>query len=75
MVKKAIYVLIKQIYKFKGLDDKFPYQFYLGIISKDFRNDEMKEITLNVNVYEFSIDYRAIDTNNVFDIHNYFIKT
>ena len=60
MVKKAIYVLIKQICKFKGLDNKSPYQFYLGIISKDFRNDEMKEITLNVNVSDFSTDYTAI---------------
>ena len=75
MAMKAIYVLIKQICKFKGLDDKPPDQFYLGIISKDFTNDEMKEITLNGNLSNFSIDYRAIDTKNKFDIHNYFMKT
>lgn len=39
-------VIIMQISKFKGLDNKLPCLFCLGSVSKDSTKDEMRAITL-----------------------------
>ena len=42
-----------EVCKNKGHDDLTPYRFLLGWVSKDLAHNEMKEISLNGNVYNF----------------------
>ena len=53
-----------EICKFKHIDNITVYQFCLGYVSSDFTNDELIDVSLNVVVYDFSIDYVAIDTED-----------
>ena len=46
----------------------------LGNISKDFAIDKMKKPGLKGVVEVFPVDYNAIDTNDIFDIHRYLVK-
>ena len=39
----------------------FPTQFCLGSTSNGFRATESREVSLNGNVFEFSVDYNSID--------------
>ena len=60
----------KEIVKFKD-DNKnvnFPTQFYLGSISNGFRNTESREVSLNENVYDFSVDKSSIDKYDILNI-------
>ena len=34
----------------------------------------MKKIGLNACVYDFSVDYDAIEVDDILDIHNYLMK-
>ena len=36
--------------------------------------NNMEKTGLNGYVYDFSVDYRAVDTSNIVDIHKYLIK-
>lgn len=54
-------MLIKQIWKFKVHDDIQWYEFYMGRVSKDFRKDEMSEISLNGTLYDFLVDHSATE--------------
>ena len=51
----------KKFFKFKAGNKivNSPNQFCLGIISNGFSNTESREISLNVNVYDFSFDYNS----------------
>ena len=63
----------KEIYKLK-VDNKnanFPTQFCLGSISNGFSNTESREVFLNGNVYDFSVDYNSIDKSDTLNIHKY----
>ena len=63
----------KEIFKFK-FDNKnfnFPTQFCLGIISNGFCNTESREVSLNGNVCNFSVDYNFIDKSDILNIHKY----
>ena len=63
----------KEIFKFKA-DNKnvnFPTQFRLGSISNEFSNTESTEVSLNRNVYDFSVNYSFIDKSDILNIHNY----
>ena len=65
----------KEIFKFKA-DNKsvnFPTQFYLGSISNWFSATESREVSLDGNVYNFSVDYNSIDKSNILNIHNYLV--
>ena len=56
----------KEIFKIKA-DNKnvnFPTQFCLRIISNEFSAIESREVSLNVNVYDFSVDYSPIDESD-----------
>ena len=58
----------KEIFKFKT-DNKnvnFPTQFCFGRISNGSR-----EVSLNGNVYDFSVDYNSIDKSDILSIHKY----
>ena len=46
-----------------------------GNISKDFTINNMKKKTgLKGSVNFFSVDFDAVDTNNILDIHRYLMK-
>ena len=69
------YLLVngKEIFKFKA-DNKnvnFLTQFCLGSIHNWFSATESREVSLNGNVYDFSVDYNSIDKSNLFNIHTY----
>ena len=66
--KSLVLILVKQIVngkeilKFKA-DNKivnFPTQFCLGSMSNGLSVSESREVSLNGNVYEFSVDYNSI---------------
>ena len=46
----------------------------LGSISKDRLIDNMKKTELNGYVYDFSVDYKAIDVDDIKNIHKYLMK-
>ena len=72
-----VFVNGKEIFKFKA-DNKnvnFPTQFCLRSISNGFNNTESREVSLNGNVYDFSVDYNSIDKPDILNIHkNLMIK-
>ena len=43
-------------------------------ISKDWLVDTMKDAGLNRYVYDFSVDYKATDVDDIKDIHKYLMK-
>ena len=66
-----LFVNEKEIFKFKT-DNKhvnFPTQFCLGNISNGFIATESREVSLNGNVYNFSVDYNSIDKSDILNIH------
>ena len=50
------------------------YSVYLGIISKDFVVENIRKTGLNGYVFDFSVDYANIDTDDTLDIHKYLTK-
>ena len=63
----------KEIFKFKANNKNvnFPTQFCLGSISNGFGATESREVSLKGNVYDFSVDYNAIDKSDILNIHKY----
>ena len=49
----------------------FPTQFCLASISNGFSATESREVSLNGNVYDFSLDYNSIDYSDILNIHKY----
>ena len=68
-----LFVNRKEIFKFKANNKNvnFPTQFCLGSISNGFSNTESREVSLNGNVYDFSVDYSSIDKSDILNIHKY----
>ena len=65
----------KEIFKFKA-DNKnvnFPTRFCLGSISGGFSSTESREVSLNGNVYDFSVDYNSVDKSHILNIQKYLI--
>ena len=62
-----------EIFKFKADNKnvKFPTQFCLGSISNRFNAHESREVSLNGNVYNFSVDHNSVDKYNMLNIHKY----
>ena len=61
----------KEIFKLKS-DNKnvnLPTRICLGSISDGVSNTESIKISLNGNLYEFSVDYNSIDKSGVLNIH------
>ena len=58
-----MFVNAKEIFKFKveNKNVNFPTQFCLGSMSNGFSALESREVSLKVNVYNFSVDYSSID--------------
>ena len=64
---------MEKIFKFKT-DTKnvnFSTQFCFGSASNGFSNTQSREISLNGNVYDFSVDYNSIDKSDVVNINKY----
>ena len=49
----------------------FPTQFCLGNISNGLSATESREVSLNGNIYDFSVDYNSIDTSDILNIRKY----
>ena len=63
----------KGIFRFKT-DDKnlnFPTQFCLGSTFNGSSATESREVSLNRNVYDFSVSYNSIDKSKILKIHKY----
>ena len=64
-----------EIIKFKAKDSEInAYLLYLGNISKDWSVDNMKRARLKGYVYDFSVDYNAIEVTDILDIQKYLIE-
>ena len=71
------YLLVngKEIINFKAKDSEtVPYPLCLGNISKDFTVSYIVKTGLNGYIYDFSVDYWAIENDKILDIHNYLMK-
>ena len=55
-------------------DVNFPTQFCRGSISNGFNATESREVSLKTNVYDFSVDYHAIDKFDRLNIHKLMVK-
>ena len=64
-----------KIIKFTAKDSEIiPYEPCLGNISKDWSIDNMKKTSLQGCVYDFSVDYDAIEVSDILDIHKYLME-
>ena len=74
-VNSYLFVNGKEIYKFTAKDSEInPYELCSGNISGDWSIDNMKKTSLQDYVYNFSVDYDAISTSDILDIHKYLMK-
>ena len=74
--KSYLFVNGKEIFKFKA-DSKnvnSPTQFCLRNISNGFSATESREVSLNKNVYDFSVDFNSIDKSDILNIHKYLLN-
>ena len=64
-----------EIHKFKAKDSEIVASpLCLGNISKDFSVDNMKKTGLSGYVYDFSVDYDAIEVDGILDIYKYLME-
>ena len=64
-----------EICKFKAEDSEIVASpLCLGNISKDWSIENMKKTGFNGYVYDFSVDYDAIDVDDIKGIHKYLMK-
>ena len=63
------------MYQFKAKDSEMKIcPFCLGSISKDVTLNNMKKTMFKGSVTVFSVDFNAINTSNILDIHKYLLK-
>ena len=64
-----------EIYKFKAKVSKIVAgSLCLGNISKDLSIDKMKRTGFTGYVYDFSVDYKATEVDDIKDIYKYLMK-
>ena len=64
-----------EIYKFKAKESEISLgPICLGNISKDWSVDNMKKTEFTGYVYDFSVDYRAVDVDYIKNIHKYLME-
>ena len=64
-----------KIYQLIAKDSEIKkYPLCLRNLSGNCSANDTKKTGLNECVYDFSFDYRAFDTSNIIDIHNYLMK-
>ena len=68
-----LFVNGKEIFKFKAddINVNFPTLFCLGSISNGLSANGSRELSLNENVYNFSVDYNSIDKSDILNIQKY----
>ena len=69
-------IIVKEICKFQ-VDNKnvnFITQFFLGSISNRLSAIMSREVSLNRNMYDFSVDCNSIDKSDILNIHKYLMK-
>ena len=68
-----LFVNEREIYKFKANNKNLSFlpQFSLGSIPNKFDYDDSEEVCFKGNVYDFSVDYDAIDKSDILRIHKY----
>ena len=68
-----LFINRKEIFKFKANNKSlnFPTQFCLGSICNGFSAAESREVFLNENMYDVSVDYDSIDKSEILSIHKY----
>ena len=49
----------------------FPTKFCLISISNVFNATESREVSLNGNMHDFSVDYNSMDKSDILNIHRY----
>ena len=70
-----LFVHNREIVTFKVADSEIvPYPLCLGNISKDFSSANAQKTGQYRYVYDFSVDYRAIASDKIHDIHTYLMK-
>ena len=70
-----LFVNDTEIYKFKAKYSKIVANpLCLGNIPKNWSIDNMKRTGFTVYVYDFSVDYKATDVDDIKDIHKYLMK-
>ena len=70
-----LFVNSTEIYKFKAKDSEIvATALCLGYISKDWSTDNTKRTGFTGYVYDFRIDYDAIDVSDIKDIHKYLME-
>ena len=71
----VIYCNGTEIHRFKSKDSEiFANSLCLGNISKDWSVDNMKKSGLKGCVYDFSVDYDAIEASDILNIHKYLME-
>ena len=57
----------KEIFKLKANNKNFnfPSEFCLGSMFNAFNPAESREVSLNGNMYDFSVDYSSIDKSDI----------
>ena len=68
-----LFVNVKEIFKIiaGNKNVNFPSRFCLESISDGFSATEFREVSLNENVYAFSLDYSSVDKSDILNIHKY----
>ena len=65
----------KKIIKLKAKDSEInPYEMGLGNISKDWSVDNIKKTSPKGFVYDFSVNYEAIEVSDILDVHKYLME-
>ena len=74
-VNSYLFVNITEIYKFKAKNSEIvPSPLFLGNISKDWSEDNMRKTGFTGYVYDLSVDYDSTDVDYIKDIHKYLMK-
>ena len=61
-------------YKVHNKNINFPTQFCLQSISNGSSNAEFREVSLNENVYDFSVKCNSIDKSDMLNINKYLMR-
>ena len=59
------------MYKFKADKKMLTSQFCLESISNGFGAADSRGVSLKENVYDFSVNYNALDKSDILNIHKY----
>ena len=63
-----------EIHKFTKDSEIGPSNLCLGNVSKHFSVSNMKKTGFNGHIYDFSLDYDAIDVDDISDMYKYLMK-